>query len=99
MQARTTSAHLLEAFLLLEQPRQRLSHWTQSLAPLDDEHAPPLAGITAYYDPETDQALLGLRYDEIALGENKLAYVVDVARVYALAAGETLLVLPQGGPP
>ncbi len=79
MQARTSSAHLLEAFLLLEQPRQRLSHWTQSLAPLDDDHAPPLAGITAYYDPETDQALLGLRYDEIALGENKLAYVVDVA--------------------
>jgi hypothetical protein len=79
MQARTTSAHIVEAFLLLEQPRQRLSHWTQSLAPLDDDHAPALAGITAYYDPETDQALLGLRYDELALGPDKLQYVVDVA--------------------
>jgi hypothetical protein len=79
MQARTTSAHLVEAYLLLEQPRQRLSHWTQSLAALDDDHAPPLAGISAYYDPETDQALLGLRYDELALGPAKLAYVVDVA--------------------
>ena len=79
MQARTTSSHIIEAYLILEQPRQRLSHWTQSLAPLDENHAPPLAGITAYYDPHTDQALLGLRYDELALGTDKLAYVVDVA--------------------
>jgi hypothetical protein len=79
MEARTTSAHIFEAYLILEQPRQRLSHWTQSLAPLDDDQAPPLAGITAYYDPEADQALLGLRYDELALGPNRLAYVVDVA--------------------
>jgi len=79
MQARTTSSHLVEAYLILEQPRQRLGHWTQSLAPLDDDHAPPLAGITAYYDPGTDQALLGLCYDELALGPDKLAYVVDIA--------------------
>ncbi len=79
MHARTTSAHIVEAFLLLEQPRQRLSHWTQSLAPLDDDRAPALAGITAYYDPETDQALLGLRYDDLALGPEQLQYVVDVA--------------------
>lgn len=79
MEARTTSAHIFEAYLILEQPRQRLSHWTQSLAPLDDDQAPPLAGITAFYDPETDQALLGLKYDELALGPNKLSYVVDVA--------------------
>lgn len=79
MEARTTSAHIFEAYLILEQPRQRLSHWTQSLAPLDDDQAPPLAGITAYYDPENDQALLGLRYDDLALGPERLAYVVDVA--------------------
>lgn len=79
MEARTTSAHIFEAYLILEQPRQRLSHWTQSLAPLDDDQAPPLAGITAYYDPDADQALLGLRYDELALGPNRLSYVVDVA--------------------
>ncbi len=79
MEARTTSAHIFEAYLILEQPRQRLSHWTQSLAPLDDDQAPPLAGITAYYDPDADQALLGLRYDELALGPDRLSYVVDVA--------------------
>ncbi len=79
MQARTPSSHIVEAYLIVEQPRQRLSHWTQSLAPLDEHQAPPLAGITAYYDPDTDQALLGLRYDEIALGVDKLSYVVDVA--------------------
>ncbi len=79
MHARTTSSHIVEAYLIVEQPRQRLSHWTQSLAPLDENHAPPLAGITAYYDPEADQALLGLRYDELALGAEKLSYVVEVA--------------------
>jgi len=70
---------LIEAFLIVEQPRQRLSHWTQALAPLDDGRAPPLATITAYYDPSSDQALLGLRYDELALGQERLAFVIEVA--------------------
>lgn len=44
---------LIEVFLLVEQPRQRLSHWTQALAPLDDAAgAPPVAAVDAYYDPE-----------------------------------------------
>lgn len=38
-----------------------------------------MASVTAYYDPTTDQALLGLRYDEMALGADKLAYVVEIA--------------------
>src|SRR4051812_36029561 len=29
------SLPLVEVFLLVEQPRQRLSHWSQALAPLD----------------------------------------------------------------
>jgi hypothetical protein len=70
---------LVEAFLILDQPRQRLSHWTQALAPLDDQRAPPLASINAYYDPHADQALLGVSYDELALGEARLGYVMEVA--------------------
>jgi len=70
---------LVEAYLLIEQPRQRLGHWTAALAALDAPAAPPLAAVTAYYDPTTDQTLLNLRYDEIALGPQRLEYVVEVA--------------------
>jgi hypothetical protein len=70
---------LVEAFLIIEQPRQRLSHWIATLSALDSDEAPPLASVTAYWDPETDHALLGLRYDELALGPNGLDYVVRLA--------------------
>lgn len=71
--------HLVEAYLLIEQPRQRLGHWTQSLAALDSPMAPALAQVTAMYDPTSDQALLALRYDELALGPQRLQFVVEVA--------------------
>ncbi|MBV8761514.1 MAG: PilZ domain-containing protein [Deltaproteobacteria bacterium] len=71
--------HLVEAYLLIEQPRQRLGHWTQSLAALDSPMAPALAHVTALYDPTSDQALLALRYDEMALGPRRLQFVVEVA--------------------
>jgi len=71
--------HLVEAYLLIEQPRQRLGHWCQALAALDSPMAPPLAAVTALYDPTSDQALLALRYDELALGEQRLQFVVEVA--------------------
>src|SRR5690242_20205262 len=73
------SLPLVEVFLLVEQPRQRLSHWSQALAPLDDAAAPPLASVDAYYDPASNQALFGLRYDEQALGATGMSYIVDVA--------------------
>lgn len=71
--------HLVEAYLLIEQPRQRLGHWTQALAALDSPMAPALAHVTALYDPTSDQALLALRYDELALGPQRLQFVVEVA--------------------
>ncbi|HTR54747.1 MAG TPA: PilZ domain-containing protein [Kofleriaceae bacterium] len=70
---------LVEAFLLVEQPRQRISHWTQALAALDSPNAPPLAAVHAYYDSIADQAVLQLRYDELALGSARLGYIVEVA--------------------
>jgi hypothetical protein len=70
---------LVEAYLLIEQPRQRLGHWCQALAALDSPMAPPLAAVTALYDPTSDQALLEIKYDPVALGETKLSFVVEVA--------------------
>ncbi len=70
---------LVEAYLLIDQPRQRLGHWTSVLAALDSSSAPPLAAVVAYYDPTTDQSLINLRYDELALGPHRLEYVVEVA--------------------
>src|ERR1043166_3074199 len=70
---------LVEVFLLVEQPRQRLSHWSQAMAPLDDAAAPPLARVDAYYDPASNQAIFGLRYEQQALGPTGLGYLVEVA--------------------
>jgi hypothetical protein len=64
---------------LVDQPRQRVAHWTQVLAALDSPLAPPLADITAHYDPAHDQAVLELRYDEMALANDRLAFIVEVA--------------------
>jgi hypothetical protein len=70
---------LVEVFLLVEQPRQRLSHWSQALAPLDAEDAPPVASVDAYFDPGSNQAIFGLRYDELALGPSRLSFLVEIA--------------------
>jgi hypothetical protein len=70
---------LVEVFLLVEQPRQRLSHWSQALASLDGPGAPPVASVDAYYDPTCNQAIFGLRYDELALGAARLGFIVEVA--------------------
>ena len=69
----------LEAFLLIEQPRQRIGHWTQALAALDAPDAPSARSIHAYYDPISDQALLDLRYEPAVLGARGLGFVVEVA--------------------
>jgi hypothetical protein len=73
------SSLLVEVFLLVEQPRQRLSHWSQALAALDEAAAPQLASVDAYYDPASNQAIFGLRYDEQVVGSGRLSYVVEVA--------------------
>src|SRR4051812_45921761 len=70
---------LVEAFLIVEQPRQRLGYFRHALSPLDDRSAPPLAMVRAYWDPTTDQALLNLAYDPVALGAYRLHYVVELA--------------------
>ncbi len=73
------SPSLIEAFLVIDQPRQRLSHWCTALSPLDDPSAPPFATVMAYYDPTADEALVGLRYDTLAVGDNGLAFLMEIA--------------------
>lgn len=75
----TDMTPLVEAYLLIDQPRQRLGHWTAALAALDSPEAPPLASVLVLYDPTTDQALINLRYDALALGDDRLAFVIEVA--------------------
>lgn len=70
---------LFEAFLIIDQPRQRLSHWCTVLSPLDDPSAPPLTTATVHYDPTLDQALVGVRYDAVAVGEHGLGFLVELA--------------------
>jgi hypothetical protein len=69
----------LEAFLVIEQPRQRFGHWSRILSALDAPAAPPLASVIALYDPTIDQALLDVRYDQVALGKHGLAFLVSFA--------------------
>lgn len=75
----TETSQRIEAFLLVEQPRQRIGHWTNALAALDSPFAPTLAAVVAYYDPSTDQSLLNLQYERDALDEQGRQYVMNVA--------------------
>ncbi len=69
----------IEAFLLIEQPRQRIGHWTAALASLDSPLAPEPLAVVAYYDPSSDQALLNMQYDPAILGDRGLDFLVQVA--------------------
>jgi hypothetical protein len=73
----TPSQSLVEAYLLIEQPRQRLGHWSNVLAALDSPLAPTLSSVVALYDATNDQALINLQYAD--LDELQLSYVVNVA--------------------
>ncbi|MGE0870297.1 MAG: PilZ domain-containing protein [Kofleriaceae bacterium] len=77
--SRATPTPLIEVYLVLEQPSQRIGYWTKALMPLDDRSAPPLAMVAAYYDPTVDQALIALRYDELALDANRIAFAIEIA--------------------
>ncbi|HTL38010.1 MAG TPA: PilZ domain-containing protein [Kofleriaceae bacterium] len=75
----------MEAFLLIEQPRQRLGHWIRALTPLDADNAPPIKELVGYYDPTCDQALINLQYDPESLENGKLEFVMSVALLAEVA--------------
>ncbi len=73
------STSQVEVFLLVEQPRQRVSHWTRALAPLDEDRTPAPEHVDAYYELPTNLAIFRLGYDEAALGPDHLRRVLEVA--------------------
>ena len=75
----SSTSSQVEAFLLIEQPRQRLGHWAASLASLDSPLAPEPTAVVAYYDPSSDQALLNLQYAQDVIGDRGLDFLVQVA--------------------
>jgi len=75
----TETSHRFEAFLLVEQPRQRIGHWINALGAIDSPFAPTLAGVVAYYDPSTDQSLLNLQYEHGTLDDTSKQYLMNVA--------------------
>ena len=78
MSARVSTSQV-EVFLLVEQPRQRVSHWTRALAPLDEDRTPAPERVDVYYELPTNLAIFRLRYDEAALGPDHLRRVLEVA--------------------
>jgi hypothetical protein len=72
------STSQVEVFLLVEQPRQRVSHWTRALAPLDEDRTPPPDSVDAFYELPTNLAIFRLRYDEAALGPERLSRILEV---------------------
>jgi hypothetical protein len=76
---------LVEVFLLVEQPRQRLSHWTQALAPFDDPGAPAIVTVDAHFDPTTNQAIFTARYAASAFDDGALARITDIATFVEIA--------------
>ncbi len=50
----------LLGYLVLDQPRQRASHWATALAPLEEPRAPLPLRVDGYYLAAEDRALIGL---------------------------------------
>lgn len=69
----------LLGYLVLDQPRQRITHWVEALAPLGAPGSPPPLQVDAYFVAAEDRALLGLWYqagDAVAA-----ALVAEVTRL------------------
>lgn len=69
----------LLGYLVLDQPRQRLSHWVQALAPLAELSAPQPLRVDGYYLASEDRALLGLWF--LTGDTEAAALVAQVARL------------------
>lgn len=73
------SSHSVEVFLVVDQPRQRVSHWTRALAPLDADPAPRPTSIDAYFDPAANQAIFVLRFEPAAIAADGLRRINELA--------------------
>ncbi len=69
----------LLGYLVLDQPRQRYTHWVEALAPLTGPGAPPPLQVDAYFVAMEDRALLALWY--LAGDGEAAALVSEVTRL------------------
>lgn len=69
----------LLGYLVLDQPRQRYTHWVEALAPLVAPGAPPPLQVDAYFVAAEDRALLALWY--LAGDTDATALVAEVTRL------------------
>ncbi|MEZ4363960.1 MAG: PilZ domain-containing protein [Kofleriaceae bacterium] len=69
----------LVGYLVLDQPRQRCSHWVEALSPLVAPGAPMPLQVDTYFLASEDRALLGLWYG--GDGAATSALVAEVARL------------------
>lgn len=75
----------LLGYLVLDQPRQRYTHWIEALAPLGAPGSPPPLQVDAYFVAAEDRALLGLWYqagDSVAAA--LVAEVTRLAEIYVI---------------
>lgn len=79
---------LVEVFLLVPQPRQRVTHWLTLLAPLSNGPYVPYYEVALFYAQPSDTAYLRLRYDERQLGRGRLAFVFELAQLAEIRALE-----------
>jgi hypothetical protein len=69
----------LLGYLVLDQPRQRYTHWVEALAPLGAPGSPPPLQVDAYFVAAEDRALLALWY--LAGDVEATALVAEVTRL------------------
>lgn len=81
--APSSPAHtsLRELFIVLEPFHNGFRHFVEALAPVAQvaEEGPFLHSADVYYRPDTDVALLAIRFDERSTTAQKLAWVTSVA--------------------
>ena len=72
---------LRELFIVLEPFHSGFRHFADALAPVTEvaEDGPFLHSSDIYYRPDTDVALLAIRFDERSTSAQKLAWVTSVA--------------------
>jgi hypothetical protein len=75
------SANVLEVFLILDQPLQRLSHWVTALARLSAPDVAPYNQVELFYEVSSERAYVRLLYDQRQVGKDKLQFLIDCAEL------------------
>ncbi|NJM90819.1 MAG: hypothetical protein HC863_00545 [Myxococcales bacterium] len=75
----------LVGYLVLDQPRQRYTHWVEALAPLVEPGAPMPLQVDAYFVAAEDRALLGLWYrGDGSVASALISEIAQLAEIYII---------------